>query len=148
MDMLTVESTLALAFGLGLLHALDADHVMAVSGLAAKKPSFKSCVRFCFHWATGHGLALVIIATGMVFDHIIRCHFDIDLVDIFGRTVCLDVQSVPGVAAPAVEITVAIHLFTSKLHFGLLKLQARALYRDWCLKSRHIRGNYLAWVTG
>jgi len=62
MEMITVESTLALAFGLGLLHALDADHVMAVSGLAAKRPSFKSCLRFCGHWATGHGLALVIIA--------------------------------------------------------------------------------------
>lgn len=65
MELLTVESTLLLAFGLGLMHALDADHIMAVSGLAAKRPSFARCVRFCFHWATGHGLALVLIAASV-----------------------------------------------------------------------------------
>lgn len=65
MDMITIESTLMLAFGLGLLHALDADHVMAVSTLAAKRPTFRSCIRFCSHWATGHGVALVVIAASV-----------------------------------------------------------------------------------
>jgi len=67
MEIMTIESTLLLAFGLGLLHALDADHIMAVSGLSAKRPTFKSCIRFCFHWATGHGLALITIAAGVYF---------------------------------------------------------------------------------
>lgn len=65
MDLITIENTLLLAFGLGLLHALDADHIMAVSGLAAKRPSFRDCIRFCFHWATGHGLALAVIAASV-----------------------------------------------------------------------------------
>ena len=60
---MTIENTLLLAFSLGLLHALDADHIMAVSGLSAKKPTFKSCLTFCAHWASGHGLALVIISS-------------------------------------------------------------------------------------
>ncbi len=64
---MTIESTLILAFSLGLLHALDADHIMAVSGLASKRPTFKSCIRFCYHWATGHGLALLSIAACVYF---------------------------------------------------------------------------------
>jgi len=62
---MTIENTLFLAFSLGLLHALDADHIMAVSGLSAKKPNMKSCLKFCAHWASGHGLALLTIASGV-----------------------------------------------------------------------------------
>jgi len=62
---MTIENTLLLAFSLGLLHALDADHIMAVSGLSAKKPSFKRCITFCVHWASGHGLALLLIASSV-----------------------------------------------------------------------------------
>ncbi|MDX2367293.1 MAG: hypothetical protein QNK36_02620 [Colwellia sp.] len=67
MELMTMESTLLLAFSLGLLHALDADHIMAVSGLSARRPTFKSCLRFCYHWATGHGLALITIASAVYF---------------------------------------------------------------------------------
>jgi len=52
---------LSLAFGLGMLHALDADHIMAVSGLASSKPDFANCLRFCGSWAVGHGLTLFVI---------------------------------------------------------------------------------------
>ena len=62
MDSTSINGMLVLAFGLGLVHALDADHIMAVSGLASRKPGFKSCLLFCRHWAVGHGLALTIIA--------------------------------------------------------------------------------------
>lgn len=58
----TTEGILLLAFGLGLLHALDADHIMAVSGLAAGKPGLKRSLAFCRNWATGHGVALLLIA--------------------------------------------------------------------------------------
>jgi len=46
---------LILGFGLGLLHALDADHVMAVSTLANQNPSIKRTLLFSLHWALGHG---------------------------------------------------------------------------------------------
>ena len=65
MELITAESTLLLALGLGMLHALDADHIMAVSALTAKRPNVSSCMRFCSHWATGHGLALFSIAAGV-----------------------------------------------------------------------------------
>lgn len=57
-DLLTLIS---LAFGLGMLHALDADHIMAVSGLASTRISFRDSLHFCLRWAAGHGLALLII---------------------------------------------------------------------------------------
>jgi ABC-type nickel/cobalt efflux system permease component RcnA len=61
MDNSHILATLSLAFGLGLLHALDADHIMAVSGLAARRPSLRNSLRFCVRWAIGHGLTLLLI---------------------------------------------------------------------------------------
>lgn len=57
---------LSLAFGLGLLHALDADHVMAVTGLAATQSKTKRCLRFCRHWALGHGCAMLMIGCAVI----------------------------------------------------------------------------------
>jgi len=61
MDGQPLYAILSLAFGLGMLHALDADHIMAVSGLASTKPNFTQCLRFCAIWAVGHGLTLLVI---------------------------------------------------------------------------------------
>lgn len=49
-----------LGFGLGLMHALDADHVMAVSALANQKPSLKRTLLFSAYWALGHGGVLLL----------------------------------------------------------------------------------------
>ena len=70
-DLLTL---ITLAFGLGILHALDADHIMAVSGLASTRVSLRNSLQFCFRWAAGHGLALLIIGScvyilGMAIPH-------------------------------------------------------------------------------
>jgi len=54
-------AVLALAFGLGMLHALDADHIMAVSGLASTRTGRQRALAFCARWAIGHGLTLMII---------------------------------------------------------------------------------------
>jgi sulfite exporter TauE/SafE len=43
-----------MGFSLGLMHALDADHVMAVSALSNAKPSLKNTLLFCSNWALGH----------------------------------------------------------------------------------------------
>ena len=58
-------SLLLLAFGLGLLHALDADHVIAVSGLSCRKQ--QSSLLFCARWALGHGGALLLIGVAVLF---------------------------------------------------------------------------------
>lgn len=69
------ESTLALlslGFGLGLLHALDADHIMAVSTLAYGKAveaqrSRGQTLRFCIQWAIGHGGILLLLGCVVLF---------------------------------------------------------------------------------
>ncbi len=60
MDLTHISFVIALAFGLGTLHALDADHIMAVSGLIANQRSLRDVLRFCSRWAIGHGTVLVI----------------------------------------------------------------------------------------
>lgn len=54
-------STLFLGMSLGILHALDADHVAAVSSLASTRTGRRHALFFCGKWAMGHGLSLLII---------------------------------------------------------------------------------------
>jgi cytochrome c biogenesis protein CcdA len=55
---------LALAFGLGLLHALDADHILAVSSLASgQRDGARRARRLCLRWALGHGAILLLLGT-------------------------------------------------------------------------------------
>lgn len=51
--------------GLGLLHAFDADHVMAVTGLAQRRRPVE-VVMLCARWALGHGLTLLLLTLGLV----------------------------------------------------------------------------------
>lgn len=54
-------AVLTLAFGLGMLHALDADHIMAVSALTSTRTGRQRALAFCARWAIGHGLTLLVI---------------------------------------------------------------------------------------
>lgn len=49
-----------LGFSLGMMHALDADHVMAVSALSSEHAGFRRTISHCMHWALGHGSVLVL----------------------------------------------------------------------------------------
>jgi len=60
-DYSQIPVLLTLAFGLGLLHSLDADHIMAVSNLASGRRGIKSNIQFCLRWAGGHGLTLFVV---------------------------------------------------------------------------------------
>ncbi len=60
-ELTQLYSILALAFSLGLIHALDADHIMAVSTLSGGRPGFRQSLLFCSRWALGHGVALFVI---------------------------------------------------------------------------------------
>jgi len=71
---LELWNILLLALGLGMLHALDADHVIAVTGLSSidlekkdKKLNRKKSIIFCGRWAIGHGGALIIIGSAVFF---------------------------------------------------------------------------------
>lgn len=52
---------LAIGFGLGFLHALDADHVMAVSTLSNQRTGVRRTIFFSANWAIGHGLTLLTV---------------------------------------------------------------------------------------
>jgi cytochrome c biogenesis protein CcdA len=59
-----LPAILALAFGLGLLHALDADHILAVSTLASgRRADARQGRRLCLRWALGHGATLLVLGT-------------------------------------------------------------------------------------
>ena len=60
-----IVSLLMLAFGLGLLHALDADHIAAVSGLAGHRPGLRTSAMFCLRWAFGHGAVLLLVGSAV-----------------------------------------------------------------------------------
>ena len=61
MELTQFSLIIVLAFGLGMLHALDADHIMAVSSLIANQRSAKKTMHFCLHWAIGHGSVLLLV---------------------------------------------------------------------------------------
>jgi hypothetical protein len=77
-DINLVFSILTLGFGLGLLHALDADHIMAISSLASsdkndqdskhqKTGSIGRMAGFCARWAIGHAAVLLGLAALFIF---------------------------------------------------------------------------------
>ncbi len=58
---------LVMAFSLGMLHALDADHVIAITGLNCQQPDKKNSLLFCARWAFGHGGTLLLIGGAVMF---------------------------------------------------------------------------------
>jgi high-affinity nickel permease len=61
-DMVPVLSMLVLGFSAGVIHAFDADHIAAVSGISGQN-SGRHSFRFALHWGFGHGLAVIAVAT-------------------------------------------------------------------------------------
>lgn len=59
-------SGLAIAFGLGIVHAFDADHVTAVSVLATRGDGAGAGMRAGLRWSVGHGVALLLAGTGVL----------------------------------------------------------------------------------
>lgn len=52
---------LAIAFVLGLLHAVDADHVMALSVFATRERGAAAGARAGLRWSLGHGVVLLVV---------------------------------------------------------------------------------------
>lgn len=66
MEGYSIITFVSLAFGLGFLHALDADHVMAVTGLASSHRQRDDWWRLSLRWAGGHGLSLLGIGSAVL----------------------------------------------------------------------------------
>jgi len=54
----------ATAFVLGFTHALDVDHMVAVTAFVSRRPALSAAARFGFRWGLGHSLA--VLAVGAV----------------------------------------------------------------------------------
>jgi hypothetical protein len=59
-------SVLLLGLGIGMQHALEADHIAAVSSIAAKETSVSRVVTHGVVWGLGHTATLVVVAGGAV----------------------------------------------------------------------------------
>ena len=67
---------LGLGFLLGMQHALEADHIAAVSSIAARRTDVGDIVRHGLTWGVGHTLTLFAVAgTAIVLGHSIPEHF-------------------------------------------------------------------------
>jgi hypothetical protein len=56
-----VLTILGLGFVLGLRHALDTDHIVAVSTILARRPSVRASGMIGFSWGLGHTLVLLLV---------------------------------------------------------------------------------------
>lgn len=57
----TVFSLLAVSFPLGMVHAFDPDHVLAVATLTGRQDRPSHALSYAAHWAIGHGGLLLLI---------------------------------------------------------------------------------------
>jgi sulfite exporter TauE/SafE len=62
-----LPAILAAGFMLGLLHALDADHIVAVSSLASRQRRWQNGAAYAARWALGHGAILLLVALAALF---------------------------------------------------------------------------------
>jgi ABC-type nickel/cobalt efflux system permease component RcnA len=62
----TVPAVLALGLALGLLHALDADHLLAVSTITSERPSPRRAALAGAVWGLGHALSLAVVGLAVV----------------------------------------------------------------------------------
>jgi ABC-type nickel/cobalt efflux system permease component RcnA len=67
---MTVSVTLLTACVLGFLHALEIDHMLAVTAFVSRRPTLATAARFGFRWGIGHSVAIlaaggVLLATGL-----------------------------------------------------------------------------------
>jgi len=63
-----------LGFLLGMLHATDADHVIAVSTIVSRERSLRSAVRVGFLWGVGHTFTVFIVGAAIILFNLVIPH--------------------------------------------------------------------------
>ncbi len=63
---MTLLAVLALGFALGLRHATDADHVVAVTTLVSRERSPRAAIALGALWGLGHSLTLLVVGGAIV----------------------------------------------------------------------------------
>jgi len=113
----SILAILGLAFGLGLTHALDADHIMAVSSLSGSRANLRDTLRFCGRWAIGHGLTLLLIGSAVL---------------LLGMAMPAELSLYAEVAVGWVLVGLGLYVFWSLRH-----VQAHLHYHDHDGVARH-----------
>jgi hypothetical protein len=62
-------ATLGLGFMLGVAHALDADHLVAIATIVSERPSTRRAAAVGAMWGIGHGAALSAVGAAMIAFH-------------------------------------------------------------------------------
>jgi len=65
-DPSAVSSPLILGFALGLRHALDADHLVAMATIVSRERSLPRAALYGARWGVGHGLSLFLVGIAVV----------------------------------------------------------------------------------
>ena len=65
--MITLFSILVLGFFLGMRHATDADHVVAVTTIVSKQRSIGNAALTGIYWGIGHSLTLLVVGGAIIF---------------------------------------------------------------------------------
>jgi hypothetical protein len=63
---MSLISILALGLLLGIRHATDADHVLAVTTLVTRRPTTGAALRLGALWGVGHGLTLLLVGGAII----------------------------------------------------------------------------------
>ena len=92
------------ALSLGLVHALDADHVMAVSVLSSKQNKVSAVLSSALKWGCGHGLILTLL--GIVF-----IWLDYGL----NETLVSYAEKLAGLILIGLGVTTLLRIFTGQL---------------------------------
>lgn len=65
--MITLVSILFLGFSLGMRHATDSDHVIAVTTIVSRQRSIRSAALTGIFWGIGHSLTLLVVGGAIIF---------------------------------------------------------------------------------
>src|SRR6185437_9644483 len=65
--MMTLLSVLLLGFFLGMRHATDADHVIAVTTIVSRERTIRNAALIGVVWGIGHSLTLLLVGGTIVF---------------------------------------------------------------------------------
>lgn len=63
---MTLTALLATAFVVGLAHALEPDHMVAVTAFVTRRPGPRAAVEFGVRWGVGHAIAVLVVGTLLI----------------------------------------------------------------------------------
>lgn len=131
MDTYDLIVILLLAFPVGMIHALDADHIAAVTGMIDKKSGVGNSIRFCLNWAMGHSVTLLFIGA-LIF------LFSINIPD----SVAAYAEFFVGVLLLMIGIGIAIEFFRKDVHLHFHKHDDKPVHAHWHTHQGDVKNDH------